>query len=65
MIRSLTAAAAVDVLDHDRRVSRNVFLQKRLHGLYPEISGSAWRCGRDQGNGLTFIKIALGKRFSR
>ena len=62
MIGALASAAAVHILNNDRRISRNMFSQERHHSSNAEIAGATRRRGRDKRYRLTRVKSILRVR---
>ena len=61
MIAHLSTTAAVHVLDHDRGVSRDIFVQKRNQRLNSVIADSSGRCTGDDRDGFSLIKWRLSE----
>jgi hypothetical protein len=59
MIRSLTAAAAVHILDHHRWIAGNMLFQEGQHSFNAQITGPSWSRGRDQRDRFAGVKISL------
>jgi hypothetical protein len=59
VVCSFAPTPAVHVLDHDRGISEKMFLQKREHGFYAEITGATRRRGSKKRDSLSLVKIVL------
>ncbi len=60
MIRRLPAAASRHVVRDDRRISRNIFLQKRKQRLPAQIAGAAGVDDLHHGDCFALVEIGLG-----